>query len=92
MSPAQDKVTKSQKTQEPRQPQYRFRWSVFVGVPVAISVLLFVLSGIEPSFQFEDIMRRLHVFYEDRYVRLACLGVVCITTLLILKSSRKHPQ
>jgi hypothetical protein len=76
----------------PPEPKYRFRWSVFVGVPLAICALLFVLNGIEPSFQFEDIMRRLHVFHEDHYVRLGCLAVVCITTLLILKSLRKRPR
>ncbi len=92
MDPAQHYPTPGHQAKEPREPQYQFRWSIFVGVPVAICVFLFLLNGIEPSFHFEDIMRQLHVFYEDHYVRLACLGVVCITVLLILTSSRKHPR
>ena len=76
--------------QPPPKPKYRFRWSVFVGVPLVVAALLFLLNGIEPSFQFEDIMRALHVFHEDRYVRLACLGVVCIALLLGVRLFRNH--
>jgi predicted membrane metal-binding protein len=83
-----------QRRQQPRppEPKYRFRWSVFVGVPLVICALLFVLNGIEPSFQFEDIMYSLRVMQEERYVRLACLGVVCIAVILIVKLFKNHPR
>ncbi len=92
MDLAQHNVAPGQQTPNPPEPKYRFRWSIFVGIPAAVCVLLFVLNGIEPSFQFEDVMRQLHVFYEDHYVRLACLGVLCITVTCIMKSSRRHSR
>jgi len=92
MDPTQHHPTAGQPARNSPGPKYGFRWSIFVGIPVAIAVFLFVLNDIEPSFQFEDVMRRLQVLYEDRYVRLAYLGVVCITVTVIVESSKQHPR
>ncbi len=78
-----------QLNQQPPQapePQYRFRWGIFVGIPLVVLAFLWLLKGIEPAFQFEDIMRYLGVLQEERYIRLACLGVVLITATLIAKA------
>ena len=82
----------NQEPPQPPEPKYRFRWSVFVGVPLVVAVVLFLLNEIEPSFEFEDIMRSLHVIQEERYVRLACLGVVCIAVLLGVRLFRNHSR
>ena len=92
MPQAQRRFTQRQHQRRPPEPKYRFRWSVFVGVPLVVCALLFVLNGIEPSFQFEDIMRALRVIQEERYVRLACLGVVCIAVLLCVRLFRNHSR
>ena len=70
-------------------PKYRFRTSVYVGIPLTVGLFLWLLSGIEPSFHFADILHALDVHYHNRYVRLACLGIVLITVLSILKLNSK---
>ena len=77
---------------EPPEPKYRFRWAIFVGIPVTIGALLFVLNGIEPSFEFEDLMRWAGVLNQNRYVRLGCLCVACLVILLIAKLFRNKPE
>jgi len=69
----------------PSEPKYRFRWGVFVGAPLVIAAVLFLLNGIEPSFEIEDLLYKLKVVNQDRYIRMMCLMVVCIAVLLIVK-------
>ncbi len=92
MPQVQQRFAQKQHQQRPPEPKYRFRWSAFVGVPLVVAVVLFLLNGIEPSFEFEDIMHALQVIQEDRYVRLACLGIVCIAIILIVKLFRNHSR
>jgi hypothetical protein len=75
---------------EPPEPQDRFRWGIFVGIPLVVLAFLWLLKGIEPAFQFEDIMRYLGVLQEERYVRLACLGIVLVAVILIAKVLMKR--
>ena len=77
---------------EPPEPRYRFRWAIFLGVPLVVGAILFVLNGIEPSFRFADIMQWLGVINQNRYVRLACLCVVCLVALLIVKLFRNKSE
>lgn len=75
----------NQQPPQPPEPQYRFRWGIFIGIPLVVLAFLWLLKGIEPAFQFEDIMQYLGVLHEERYIRLACLGIVLIATILISK-------
>ena len=75
---------------QPPEPRYRFRWAIFVGIPLVILIFLWLLSGITSSFQFTDIMDSLDVVNENAYVRLACLGVFLIAITLIVKSLKNH--
>ena len=79
-----------QETPEPSEPKWRFRWAAFAGIPLVIAAILFLLKGIEPSFQIEDLMDWLGVIRQNRYVRMMCLMVVCIAILLIVKLFRNH--
>lgn len=79
-----------QEPPEPSEPKYRFRWAVFVGVPFVIAAILFLLNGIEPSFEIEDLLYKLKVINQNRYIRMMCLMVVCIAVLLIVKLFRNH--
>jgi hypothetical protein len=74
-----------QEPPEPSEPKWRFRWAVFAGIPLAIAVVLFLLNGIDPSFEIEDLLDWLGVINQNRYVRMMCLMVVCIAVLLIVK-------
>ena len=77
---------------QPPEPKYRFRWSIFIGIPLVTLAFFAVLHRIEPSYQFEDIMRYLDVIYEDKYARLVSLGIVLIAVTLIMKSLRNHSK
>ena len=60
----------------------RFRWEMplFLG---AIMLAAWLINGIEPAFQFRDLMRYLRVGQQERYVMIAVLGVVaCVVCLL----------
>jgi hypothetical protein len=70
---------------QPPDPKYRFRWEYFVGIPLVIAVFLWLLNGIEPSFEFEQLMQWLDVEHQDRYVKLTCLGVLLIAITLLVK-------
>lgn len=74
-----------QEQPEPSGPKWRFRWAVFVGIPLVIAAILFVLNGIDPSFEIENLMEWLGVIKQSRYVRMMSLMVVCIAVLLIVK-------
>ena len=80
----------SQEPPTPPEPKWRFRWAVFVGVPLVIAVVLFILKGINPSFEIEDLLYKLGVINKNRYIRMMCLMVVCIAILLIVKLFRNH--
>jgi len=73
---------------EPPKPRRRFRWSIYVGVPLVVAAVLFVVNGIDPSFKIEDLLDWLGVINQNRYVRMMCLMVVCIAVLLIVKLFR----
>ena len=79
----------TQEPSNPTEPKYRFRWEVFVGVPLAIATVLFVLKGIEPTFAIEDLLNALKVVNQNRYIRMMCLMVVCIAILLIVRLLRR---
>ena len=90
--------TQPQQTQKPEppqpsqeQPQYRFRTVLYLGIPLAIGILWWLISGIVPSFSFEGLMEQLNVTMPERYVRLTCLGILLITILLIIKHSKSKP-
>ena len=68
------------------QPRYRFRWEVFVGIPLLAFVFLWLRSGVSPSVQFVDLVEALGVTDEEGYVRLACLAVVLTAAILIIKA------
>jgi len=77
---------------QPPEPKYRFRWPIFVGIPLVTLAFLGVLRRLEPSFQFEEIMRYLDVTHENKYARLAALGIVLIAVTLIVKSLGNHSK
>ena len=58
---------------------------------MSIGAVLFILNGVgESSLQFEDIMRFLGVNNQNRYVRLACLCVVGLVIIFIVKLFRNQ--
>ena len=77
-----------QEPPQPPEPRWRFRWAIFVGVPVVIAAILFLLNGIDPSFEIEDLLYKLGVINQNRYIRMMCLMVVCIAILFIVKLFR----
>jgi hypothetical protein len=81
----------NQTQQQPNQKQqhYRFRWPVYVGIPLAVLIFLWFVNGIEFAYRFSDITRSLGIIFTDRFMLLACLGILSVTALLIIKAYRK---
>lgn len=77
--------------QAPQRPPRRFRWEI-VGVIIAVFAFLWFVNGIEPSFQFEELMRWLGVRHQERYVRLAVLGLVALLFVMLYKIYKKAQQ
>jgi len=75
---------------QPPEPKYKFRWSVFLGIPLIVLFFFWLINGVESSFSFESIMEQLHVVQEHKYVRLACLGVLLIAVTVIVKTLKNH--
>jgi len=83
--------------QQPRQPQpqnerpeYRFRWELYFGIPMTVGLFLWFASGMDIGFEFADIAELLGVTMTNRYALLGCLGVVCVTALLVIKLFRRR--
>ena len=85
-------IPKQPANPQPPEPKYRFRWPIFIGIPLVTLAFFAVTHRIEPSFQFEDIMRYLNVIQEDKYARLVSLGIVIISVTLIMKLLRNHSK
>ena len=81
-----------QEPPEPSGPKWRFRRAIFVGVPLVIAAILFLLNGIDPSFEIEDLLDKLKVINQNRYIRMMCLMVVCVAILLIVKLFRNKSE
>lgn len=75
--------------QNHEQPRYRFRWPVYVGVPLVVLIFFWFVSGIKFAFRFSDITHSLGIVFADRFVLLACLGTLSVIALLIIKACRK---
>ena len=73
---------------QPQKPKRRFRWEIIAVVLVILGYFWFV-SGIEPSFTFKQLMQKIGIRHELRYIRLVCLGVVCIAIILAIKIFKK---
>ena len=85
MIPIPNYPVPNQPPPDPSEPNYRFRWLIFVVIPLVIAAVLFVLNGIEPSFRIKDLLDWLGVINQNRHIRMMCLMVVCIAVVLIAK-------
>jgi len=89
MYPAPNYPYPPQTPPEPPEPKYRFRWTNFLLIVLVIGAVLFILNGIEPSFEIPGLLDRLGVAKQNRYIRMLCLMVVGIAILLIVKLFRE---
>lgn len=78
-----------QEQQNRQQTHYRFRWPVYIGVPLVVFLFFWFVSGIDFAFEFPEIMQSLGIVFTDRFVLLGCLGILSVITLLIIKVCRK---
>lgn len=86
-----------QQTQPPQPPQPpnqepedRFRWELYLGIPITVGLFIWFLHGMKIDFKFLDIATFLAVVNEQRFLFLVGLGVLCVTVLCIIKALRKH--
>ena len=74
----------------PPQPKEHFRWGVFLGIPLTIAAFIYIIKTIVPSFEFRDFLNRWEIIEHMKFTRLACLAVLCIAFLLIVKLFRNN--
>ena len=74
---------------QPRPPRWRFRWEI-VAVILALMVGLWFVRGIEPSFEWTEVMQVLRVRggERERYTQLAVLGLALIGGVLMYRIFR----
>jgi len=65
-------------------PRPRFRWSIVL-VPLALLFAAWVLGNSRPAGTWHEIMECLHVRNAERYTRLACLGVLVVCIVLVVR-------
>ncbi len=67
----------------------RFRWSIllFLG---AIMLAAWLINGIEPAFELDDVMDFLRVEDQGRYAMIAVLGVVACLVCLLARLLRQE--
>ena len=70
-----------------RRRKKNFRWE-FLLIPAAIFLVLYLLSGIEIAFEFEDVMDSLKVRGQIRYRQLAVAGLIALAIVAIVKVLR----
>ena len=73
----------------PRPQRWRFRWEI-VAVILALMVGLWLVRGIEPSFEWREVMEALRVPGRDRerYTQLAVLGLALIGVVFVYRIFR----
>ena len=71
-------------------PQLRFRWELYLGVPVTAVLFLWFVSGWKIGFSFTDLAGLLGATQMSRYVLLGGLGVLCVTALCLVKWFRRR--
>jgi Na+/H+ antiporter NhaC len=76
---------------QPPEPEYRFRWSI-VAVVLAVLAFFWLRDGVDVSFQVQDVLDYLRIRHQDKYVQLACLGIVLIAVTLIAKTMRRDSK
>ena len=75
----------------PRRPRRRRRVRpVWILVPLTCLVCIWLLTTIDPSFSFADVMRLLGVRHTARYCRLATLAALGVGVVLMVKVLRRR--
>lgn len=64
-----------------------FRWNL-LWIPIACLFLAWMFSGVRSGFSWEDVMQTMNVRNEERFTRLAVLGVVLIAITAIWRLCR----
>ena len=76
---------------EPEQ-KYRFRWAIFLGIPLVVGSFFFLAKNIEASFCFDELLYNFRVIYKTKFARLASLVVICIAFILIVKLFKSNRE
>ena len=77
--------------QQPARPKCRFRWEI-IAVILTVLVFLWFIKGIEPSFEFEELMRTIGIRHSERFIRFASLAVVGLAIIFTVKLFRNKKE
>lgn len=70
----------------------RFRFGLWIGAPLTAALVLWILSGVEPVFTWDQVMEFAGVKNKRRYTLLAVLGVVITTIVTLIRIWRRNDQ
>jgi len=90
MSQSQQNLAQNQKIPIQPKTKNKFRWSIFAGIPLTIAIFICIAKNIEPSFHFDNILDYLDVIQRTKYARLACMAVLCLALIIIVKLVRNN--
>ena len=76
---------------KPQRPKGHFRWGIVTVVLTAL-FMCWVFKGIEPSFEFEELMRAIKIQHPARFIRLVCLMVIGLAVVLAIRLFARNDQ
>jgi len=77
-----------------RRRRRRFRWELFVGLPLILAAMAWVYNSVEVNCTWEGSLRRWGIVHKERFTALAILGVVacCVCAIVRLLRGNKGEE
>ena len=72
-----------------RRVHHRFRALLFLGVPLTLLILIWLLRGVTPSVSFDEVAEALNVQNKERYARLATFGLALVAAAVLVRIWRR---
>lgn len=66
-----------------RRRRRRFRWELFVGLPLLLLALAWICNSVEVGFSWDELLNKWGIVRKRRFSILACLGCVAVTVVAI---------
>lgn len=70
--------------------KYRFRWELYIGIPLAVLFSLWLFRNARIHFDLERLMWMLHIHDEEKFVRLLTLMILCLVFILVMKVLKQN--
>lgn len=72
----------------PKPKRGRFRWPLFVGVPLAVLAFAWLLNSVRIGFTWNDLLERWGIENKRRYSAIVILALTCVAIAAIARVLR----